>query len=789
MKTLPDLREDNSERLSFAEQLKVLWDKAGPALHIPVSMLCVFSLVIGSMYMLITAHGHAVVHGLLVMCALVFSVGAVLLNSKKHSVLVEVNLIVFAALGCILFFKSLSASFRAFAATSLPYYGLMGSHKAENILSRSDDCTQAFILLALVIAFLAGSYIMNAGSLTSALALPAVLFVFSTAMHAEVYSTWAVLMALCPMVLMILTGRVRRVSPRKASEQMLWMGVPMVVLMLVLTYLIGPTDYQLPEAGEKAKEKVNAFLETTLGIIEPDIDGLNAFNGGVAGGLSSDELDLGKLAPHQSEDGLVMWIKSDKGGSFYIRAQSYVDYKNSQWVPVSDEQAERINSIVPSPLASEMNSNRAHRNGQLEISTFVTHPMIYTVDRSGLLPEGCVQVGDCYVDNAARISAYTLDYGDVYITGTCTSATDCDAQIPADYAALVRELYLDIPEETAAPLRELAWQNDLITYEEAMSGEVRDVRSTSISVRDFVRSRAVYSLDSGRAPAGMEFAYWFLTEAETGYCTHFASSAVLMLRAMGIPARLVTGYLAKGVPAGEWYAVVSGDAHAWVEVYDAQTGWIRMEPTPASATGEKGDKMSAELTESTSQTTSPSATVTQGSSESRTAATSASAADSSTETSETTTTRPRPVTDPQSGRPTDPQYVPPAQESPDGGCSEGAGVTLVLTAVMCIAGVIFLLTTLRSIKVEARRQSISEGESNDRVLAMWDYIILLSEEGGGQPDPETRRIMQKARFSPHTVTEAELEHVSEETERALNAVKARGGRLSDLRRRYIRFLY
>jgi len=76
----------------------------------------------------------------------------------------------------------------------------------------------------------------------------------------------------------------------------------------------------------------------------------------------------------------------------------------------------------------------------------------------------------------------------------------------------------------------------------------------------------------------------FLFETQSGFCEHFASSFVILMRAAGIPARVVTGY-----QGGEWNAedqyllVRQYDAHAWAEVWMPQRGWVRIDPTAAVA--------------------------------------------------------------------------------------------------------------------------------------------------------------------------------------------------------------
>ncbi len=75
----------------------------------------------------------------------------------------------------------------------------------------------------------------------------------------------------------------------------------------------------------------------------------------------------------------------------------------------------------------------------------------------------------------------------------------------------------------------------------------------------------------------------FLLIRKTGYCEHYATAMVMLLRTIGIPARLVTGFLAtEWNQFGNYYTVRQRDAHAWVEVYFPQSGWVTMDPTPAA---------------------------------------------------------------------------------------------------------------------------------------------------------------------------------------------------------------
>jgi transglutaminase-like putative cysteine protease len=76
----------------------------------------------------------------------------------------------------------------------------------------------------------------------------------------------------------------------------------------------------------------------------------------------------------------------------------------------------------------------------------------------------------------------------------------------------------------------------------------------------------------------------FFFETRAGFCVHYASSFAFLMRAAGIPARLVTGYLGGEYNSqGDYFSLYQYDAHAWVEVWLQGKGWKRVDPTAAVA--------------------------------------------------------------------------------------------------------------------------------------------------------------------------------------------------------------
>lgn len=145
------------------------------------------------------------------------------------------------------------------------------------------------------------------------------------------------------------------------------------------------------------------------------------------------------------------------------------------------------------------------------------------------------------------------------------------------YERYVYSNYLDYPAEQLPRLVQQC-------SESGMAGA--GVQAISDYIVQTLADTAVYSLNPGRCPDDEEFTEYFLFERKEGFCVHFATTATLMFRMLGIPARYVTGYVApqntfKTDSEGGYTAVVEDQkAHAWTEIYISRLGWIPVEATP-----------------------------------------------------------------------------------------------------------------------------------------------------------------------------------------------------------------
>lgn len=103
------------------------------------------------------------------------------------------------------------------------------------------------------------------------------------------------------------------------------------------------------------------------------------------------------------------------------------------------------------------------------------------------------------------------------------------------------------------------------------------------AIQTFLRDGYSYTTEIQAAPGGRDPIEWFLLDHKQGHCEYFASAMAAMCRSVGIPARVIAGYV-----AAEWnetsgsYVVRECNAHAWVEAQITDTDWRTFDPTPPS---------------------------------------------------------------------------------------------------------------------------------------------------------------------------------------------------------------
>jgi transglutaminase-like putative cysteine protease len=114
----------------------------------------------------------------------------------------------------------------------------------------------------------------------------------------------------------------------------------------------------------------------------------------------------------------------------------------------------------------------------------------------------------------------------------------------------------------------------------AVAGQTRSPYAAAVALERWFRVTGgfTYSEEPGPTP-GLPPLVGFVVDTRTGYCQHFAGAMALMLRLLGIPARVAAGFVPGHYQDGTW-TVTDHDAHTWVEVWFPRYGWLPFDPTP-----------------------------------------------------------------------------------------------------------------------------------------------------------------------------------------------------------------
>jgi transglutaminase-like putative cysteine protease len=141
----------------------------------------------------------------------------------------------------------------------------------------------------------------------------------------------------------------------------------------------------------------------------------------------------------------------------------------------------------------------------------------------------------------------------------------------------------------------LAAHHDLAPYAPlaklavSISGDASTPYAAAAALESWFRARGGFTYTNHPPPASGRALVSFVTQTRAGYCQHFAGAMALMLRYLGIPARVAVGFSSGRYDAkrGIW-TVTDHDAHAWVEAWFRGYGWLPFDPTPAAGRPARG---------------------------------------------------------------------------------------------------------------------------------------------------------------------------------------------------------
>lgn len=386
-------------------------------------------------------------------------------------------------------------------------------------------------------------------------------------------------------IALVLIGRMNLIKAREQWEQRQVLAgsepefdlnknmVVVAAIIIMAAWALPTPAVVLPEAA-RAWHNLSQPFENTRQRIN---DALAALHGGsstnTANELYGNTMGLGRSAGSGKAELFSVRAPQSNLPRLYWRMRVYDTYQNGNWqttngqnIPFDPNHGSLVRAdIQPSPDGEFTFTWQANQSAML-----ATPALPIWTSRTGWIQIATSKDGE--KDPLNWSITPSLQTGDRYqVRALLLNPTRKDLrQAGDDYPAWVKERYLQVPENVKDDVSRLATQ---ITSGQATTFDKVD------AVTNYLRQNMTYSETIPSPPPGTDPVNWFLFGWKSGFCNYYASSEVLLLRSVGIPARMVVGY-AQGKSNGNGtYSVRGQDAHAWPEVYFPGIGWVEFEPT------------------------------------------------------------------------------------------------------------------------------------------------------------------------------------------------------------------
>jgi transglutaminase-like putative cysteine protease len=275
----------------------------------------------------------------------------------------------------------------------------------------------------------------------------------------------------------------------------------------------------------------------------------------------SDAIRLGQ-APNLG-DRIVFYV--DAPAPHFWRAVTYDFYTGAGW---RTTETDRVDKVTPP------STEREKQDATFEIVVPHSNLLFGANEPSKVNVPFQFQTGD---DRAYSTSLRAVNRNQAQGTYTTTSLVSIATKeelrkASTAYPATIKSKYLQLPSSIPARVLDLAQKitaTKVTPYDKAEA------------IESYLRNTYKYSTVVKSAPAGRDPVDYFLFDLKADFCEYFASSMAVMLREVGVPARVVEGFTAGELDSGNRYVVRELNAHAWVEAYFPSYGWIEFEPTPS----------------------------------------------------------------------------------------------------------------------------------------------------------------------------------------------------------------
>ncbi len=398
--------------------------------------------------------------------------------------------------------------------------------------------------------------------------------------------------------------------PSKLRRQFFRIGVALALLALLAAWIVPSSDLQ--DRLNRFQEFMSAEPLTQLSELWNRLFSTVETQGPTtADYYGSDLLQLGGAI--RLGEQTVFVVSAPQGRRYYWRSRIFDTYDNGRWLPGASTrltvEGSPLNVVYDSADMGARDAVQQQFTVELNASRLVyTAPQPLRVD----LPTrtDLKYTPDDQTRTAMNVSVVRplqlLQRGDTYtVTSLMSSATATQLRgSPASYPEWLANQYLQLATSITPRTADLARQ---IVADAGATNPYDRAKA----IETWLRSNIIYNEIIPQPPLGQDPVDWVLFDLKEGYCNYYASAMVVMLRTLGIPARMAAGF-AQGTydAASGGYTVLERDAHTWVEVYFPGYGWIEFEPTAAQAPLNRVDDVPAGIQPSATPAFTPTPTLT-----------------------------------------------------------------------------------------------------------------------------------------------------------------------------------
>jgi transglutaminase-like putative cysteine protease len=434
-----------------------------------------------------------------------------------------------------------------------------------------------------IISLLAGYALTRRGDFTMAVT-PAGVVLIIIQLYDQRVGDRIIILAIYVFLCLLLLGRVYYVRKRSlwkaqrvsiSAESRTDLNLAILVSALVLVFLswIIPAGEQPVIAIRHVWENITRPLQQTRQDLGNAVVGLQGNDQGVTTEFYGDTLALGTRASVDSNVYLNIrtpLTQIDERYYWYVR--TYDQYLNNQW--------QTDNSLDEPFTPGQHSLQLADANGnsdefiftttRVNLAMLVTPPHPVWVSRPSIVnftPSFNNSVDPLWfsADPPIKIGEQYSVHANVY------NPTVLQLQkAGAIYPGWVRNRYLQLPADLSPQVSQLARQ---------ITTDAETPYDKATAITDYLRKAITYSTTIEPAPDGTDPLVWFLIDSRTGFCNYYATAEVIMLRVVGVPARMAVGFAQGEFQSPDKYIVREKDAHAWPEVYFPGIGWVEFEPT------------------------------------------------------------------------------------------------------------------------------------------------------------------------------------------------------------------